>query len=84
MPPSRGGILYKIKHNKGLLAVSICATLGIIAFTPVYYHMNFVPKFNPNDPLPKSASIRGAYINSGSRDVGPDDTMKKELSKEIK
>jgi hypothetical protein len=34
--------------------------------------MNYVPKHNPQDPLPRSATIRGAYINSGSRDIGPD------------
>jgi hypothetical protein len=27
---------------------------------------------NSPEPLPKQAAIRGAFVNSGSRDVGPD------------
>ena len=41
--------------------------------------MNFIPKYNAEEVFPRSASIRGAYINSGSRDVGPDRTYRGEV-----
>ena len=54
-------------HNTGTQRVS-----SLTLFHAVWYHMNFIPKHNFNDPYPRSASIRGAYINSGSNDIGPD------------
>ena len=44
---------------------------GILPYA-VWYHMNFIPKHDMNDPLPKSAQVRGAYHNTGSKDIGPD------------
>lgn len=31
------------------------------------------PVIDPTKPLPPQATFRGPYINTGSRDVGPDD-----------
>eukprot|EP00798_Chlamydomonas_sp_ICE-L_P019295 gene19295-25942_t len=67
---SRGGLLKRLSQNKGFLAVAIVGTLGTMAYIPIWYHMNVLPKHNYDHALPRSATIRGAYINSGSRDVG--------------
>ena len=49
------------------MSIGIMGSLGLTAFFPVYYHMVFIPKFNPDNAMPRSASVRGAYINSGSK-----------------
>jgi hypothetical protein len=54
------------------MSVGILGSLGLTAFFPVWYHVVCIPKHDPLNPLPRSASVRGAYINSGSKDVGPE------------
>ncbi|KAG2432428.1 hypothetical protein HYH02_012999 [Chlamydomonas schloesseri] len=59
----------RTKFGVAALAVGSICTL---AFTPVVYKMKFAPKVDVSKPLPRSMSTRGAYVNSGSRDAGPD------------
>ncbi|KAL5580144.1 hypothetical protein UlMin_012586 [Ulmus minor] len=48
----------------------IFASAGL-AF-PFYMASSRQPVIDPTKPLPPQATFRGPYINTGSRDVGPD------------
>ncbi|XP_021899101.1 uncharacterized protein LOC110815577 [Carica papaya] len=56
---------------------AIVAT-GLVAFAavglafPFYMASSKKPVIDPSKPLPPQATFRGPYINTGSRDVGPD------------
>ncbi|OMO84388.1 hypothetical protein CCACVL1_10831 [Corchorus capsularis] len=52
----------------GLLAFAA----GGLAF-PFYMATSKRPVIDSSKPLPPQATFRGPYINTGSRDVGPDD-----------
>lgn len=58
--------------SKGKVALVTVGSIMTVAFTPVVYYMLFAPKIDVNQPLPKGMQTRGAYVNSGSRDIGPD------------
>ncbi|XP_057456063.1 uncharacterized protein LOC130747213 [Lotus japonicus] len=51
---------------------------GLVAFVsvglafPFYMASSKKPVIDPTKPLPPQATFRGPYINTGSRDVGPD------------
>ncbi|KAI4322335.1 hypothetical protein L6164_022040 [Bauhinia variegata] len=51
---------------------------GLLAFAgaglafPFYMASSKKPVIDPSKPLPPQATFRGPYINTGSRDVGPD------------
>lgn len=66
------GVWQRIKTSKGGIAVLAIGSLCTLAYIPVWYHVNFVPKHDMSKPLPRSAAMRGAYVNTGSRDIGPD------------
>ncbi|XP_024023792.1 uncharacterized protein LOC112092276 [Morus notabilis] len=56
---------------------AIVAT-GLLTFAaaglafPFYVASSKRPVIDPTKPLPPQATFRGPYINTGSRDVGPD------------
>ncbi|KAK4607581.1 hypothetical protein RGQ29_001434 [Quercus rubra] len=56
---------------------AIVAT-GLVVFTaaglafPFYMGSSRKPVIDSTKPLPPQATFRGPYINTGSRDVGPD------------
>eukprot|EP00201_Polytomella_parva_P003993 CAMPEP_0175078126 /NCGR_PEP_ID=MMETSP0052_2-20121109/23891_1 /TAXON_ID=51329 ORGANISM="Polytomella parva, Strain SAG 63-3" /NCGR_SAMPLE_ID=MMETSP0052_2 /ASSEMBLY_ACC=CAM_ASM_000194 /LENGTH=79 /DNA_ID=CAMNT_0016347905 /DNA_START=30 /DNA_END=269 /DNA_ORIENTATION=+ len=59
--------------SKGYIAFVSIAAIGSVAAAPIIYKMFYIKNnFDPNKPMPRSAAIRGAYINSGSKDIGPD------------
>ncbi|KAH7423947.1 hypothetical protein KP509_12G082500 [Ceratopteris richardii] len=43
-----------------------------VAFPFYFVSKNRKPVLDPSKPLPPQAVMRGPYINTGSRDVGPD------------
>eukprot|EP01026_Neomeris_dumetosa_P005025 TRINITY_DN1137_c0_g1_i2.p3 TRINITY_DN1137_c0_g1~~TRINITY_DN1137_c0_g1_i2.p3 ORF type:complete len:125 (-),score=25.67 TRINITY_DN1137_c0_g1_i2:473-847(-) len=45
---------------------------GIFFAFPFLFAATFYQQVDPNKPLPGSALRRGAYMNWGSKDVGPD------------
>ncbi|KAG7010668.1 hypothetical protein SDJN02_27463, partial [Cucurbita argyrosperma subsp. argyrosperma] len=57
---------------------NIIVATGLIAFAsaglafPFYMASSKKPVIDPAKPLPPQATFRGPYINTGSRDVGPD------------
>ncbi|XP_022140323.1 uncharacterized protein LOC111011024 [Momordica charantia] len=57
---------------------NIIVATGLIAFAsaglafPFYMASSKKPVIDPGKPLPPQATFRGPYINTGSRDVGPD------------
>mmetsp|Transcript_43258 Transcript_43258/g.129771 ORF Transcript_43258/g.129771 Transcript_43258/m.129771 type:complete len:84 (-) Transcript_43258:220-471(-) len=71
------GLMGRLKNNKVMIAGGIVATLCTMAYIPIWYHVNFIPKHNMQDPIPRSASMRGAYLNTGSRDIGPETETKR-------
>ena len=63
-PPRRGG--------NSLVVAGLVLFGGAAAAYPVLYALK-APKPSLGDkPLNGDATIRGAYVNAGSRDVGPD------------
>ncbi|KAL2608180.1 hypothetical protein R1flu_026753 [Riccia fluitans] len=52
--------------------------LGLAAFAacgltfPLFLWVNTAPIIDTSKPLPPQAVMRGPYVNTGSRDVGPD------------
>lgn len=60
----------------------------VFGFGPVITAFRATPRMDPNAPLPRQAQIRGAYVNTGSRDVGPDkplgEYLKEQEAKEAK
>ncbi|XP_019090620.1 PREDICTED: uncharacterized protein LOC104736305 isoform X2 [Camelina sativa] len=50
--------------------LAVFASAGL-AF-PFYMASSKKPVIDPTKPLPPQATFRGPYINTGSRDVGPD------------
>ncbi|MED6136943.1 hypothetical protein PIB30_060419 [Stylosanthes scabra] len=52
---------------------------GLLAFAsaglafPFYMASSKKPVIDSTKPLPPQATFRGPYINTGSRDIGPDD-----------
>ncbi|KAJ1397762.1 hypothetical protein SESBI_31554 [Sesbania bispinosa] len=59
-------------------ARNLMVATGLIAFAaagmafPFYMASSRKPVIDPTKPLPPQATFRGPYINTGSRDVGPD------------
>ncbi|KAF7823326.1 transmembrane protein [Senna tora] len=57
---------------------NIMVASGLVAFAsaglafPFYMASSRQPVIDPSKPLPPQATFRGPYINTGSRDVGPD------------
>jgi hypothetical protein len=64
----------RISNGKLALAAGIC--ISLIGLAPVA-HLMLSPasKVDGSKGLPAQASMRGAYINTGSRDVGPDNPV---------
>ncbi|XP_027347870.1 uncharacterized protein LOC113859257 [Abrus precatorius] len=59
-------------------ARNLVVAAGLVAFAgagmafPFYMASSRKPVIDPTKPLPPQATFRGPYINTGSRDVGPD------------
>ncbi|TKY67147.1 hypothetical protein E2542_SST10039 [Spatholobus suberectus] len=59
-------------------ARNLMVAAGLVAFAaagmafPFYMASSRKPVIDPTKPLPPQATFRGPYINTGSRDVGPD------------
>ncbi|XP_020215162.1 uncharacterized protein LOC109799083 [Cajanus cajan] len=59
-------------------ARNLMVATGLLAFAaagmafPFYMASSRNPVIDPTKPLPPQATFRGPYINTGSRDVGPD------------
>ncbi|PON71182.1 Transmembrane protein [Trema orientale] len=59
-------------------ARNVIVAAGLVAFAaaglafPFYMASSKKPVIDPSKPLPPQATFRGPYINTGSRDVGPD------------
>ncbi|XP_038900698.1 uncharacterized protein LOC120087838 [Benincasa hispida] len=57
---------------------NLIVAIGLIAFAsaglafPFYMASSKKPVIDSAKPLPPQATFRGPYINTGSRDVGPD------------
>ncbi|CAH8271920.1 unnamed protein product [Arabidopsis lyrata] len=57
---------------------NIVVATGLVVFAsaglvfPFYMASSKQPVIDPTKPLPPQATFRGPYINTGSRDVGPD------------
>ncbi|KAF5783612.1 hypothetical protein HanRHA438_Chr11g0522221 [Helianthus annuus] len=57
---------------------NVIVAAGLLAFAsaglafPFYMASSKAPIIDSSKPLPPQATFRGPYINSGSRDVGPD------------
>ncbi|CAA7027730.1 unnamed protein product [Microthlaspi erraticum] len=57
---------------------NIIVATGLVVFAsaglafPFYMASSKRPVIDPTKPLPPQATFRGPYINTGSRDVGPD------------
>ncbi|KAB1227408.1 hypothetical protein CJ030_MR1G020867 [Morella rubra] len=57
---------------------NVIVAAGLLAFAsaglafPFYMASSRQPVIDPSKPLPPQATFRGPYINTGSRDVGPD------------
>ncbi|PNH06288.1 hypothetical protein TSOC_007359 [Tetrabaena socialis] len=61
-----------LPRSKGGIALLTVASITGVAFTPVFYYMFLAPKVDTSKPMPRGMNTRGAYVNSGSRDAGPD------------
>jgi hypothetical protein len=61
----------RISNGKLALIAGVC--IAMVGLAPVA-HMFLSPasRVDGNKGLPAQASMRGAYMNTGSRDVGPD------------
>jgi hypothetical protein len=61
----------RISNGKLALIAGVC--IAMVGLAPVA-HMMFSPasRVDGSKGLPAQASMRGAYMNTGSRDVGPD------------
>ncbi|KAG4967427.1 hypothetical protein JHK87_033078 [Glycine soja] len=59
-------------------ARNLIVAAGLVAFAaagmafPFYMASSKKPVIDPTKPLSPQATFRGPYINTGSRDVGPD------------
>ncbi|OIW08532.1 hypothetical protein TanjilG_03208 [Lupinus angustifolius] len=59
-------------------ARNVIVAAGLVAFAsaglafPFYMASSRKPVIDSTKPLPPQATFRGPYINTGSRDVGPD------------
>ncbi|XP_021277755.1 uncharacterized protein LOC110411787 [Herrania umbratica] len=59
-------------------ARNVVVAAGLLAFAaaglafPFYMATSKGPVIDSSKPLPPQATFRGPYINTGSRDVGPD------------
>ncbi|KAE9593166.1 hypothetical protein Lalb_Chr19g0136881 [Lupinus albus] len=57
---------------------NVMVAAGLIAFAsvglafPFYMASSRKPVIDPTKPLSPQATFRGPYINTGSRDIGPD------------
>jgi len=64
------------KYSRGVTIVAIAGiSLCCLAFAYPFLFVNKHTKqqrHDPSRPLPPNVSMRGAYINSGSKDIGPD------------
>ncbi|KAL5056154.1 hypothetical protein RYX36_036836 [Vicia faba] len=59
-------------------ARNLVVAAGLVAFAsagmafPFYMASSKKPVIDPTKPLSPQATFRGPYVNTGSRDVGPD------------
>ncbi|KAG2502189.1 hypothetical protein HYH03_000676 [Edaphochlamys debaryana] len=67
-----------LPKTKGGVALLSIATIVSIAAAPVVYRFKFGPKIDVDKPLPRNTATRGAYVNTGSRDAGPDRPISRE------
>ncbi|XP_004506115.1 uncharacterized protein [Cicer arietinum] len=57
---------------------NLAVAAGLVVFAsagmafPFYMASSKKPVIDPTKPLPPQATFRGPYINTGSRDIGPD------------
>ncbi|KAG9443880.1 hypothetical protein H6P81_015220 [Aristolochia fimbriata] len=68
-----------VYKGKGILFRNAIVASGLIAFAAAGLAFPFLlassknkPVIDPTKPLPPQATFRGPYINTGSRDIGPD------------
>lgn len=63
----------RTRFSNGKLALAAGLCIAMVGLAPVA-HMMFSPasRVDGNKGLPVQANMRGAYVNTGSRDVGPD------------
>ncbi|OAY78802.1 uncharacterized protein LOC109708194 isoform X2 [Ananas comosus] len=52
----------------------LCFAAGGLSFPFFLATSRNKPIIDPSKPLPPQATFRGPYINTGSRDIGPDST----------
>ncbi|WIA20171.1 hypothetical protein OEZ86_013815 [Tetradesmus obliquus] len=64
MPP-------RTRISNGKLAIGVLVGFAALGLGPVA-HMMLNPSVDGNRELPSHMTMRGAYINSGSKDAGPD------------
>ncbi|CAK9314359.1 unnamed protein product [Citrullus colocynthis] len=75
---SQPQILRSLIENSMTRRRNLIVAIGLIAFAsaglafPFYMASSKKPVIDPAKPLPPQATFRGPYINTGSRDVGPD------------
>ncbi|XP_062105166.1 uncharacterized protein LOC133816871 [Humulus lupulus] len=55
-----------------IVAAGLVAFAGAGLAFPFYMASAKTPVIDPSKPLSPQATFRGPYINTGSRDVGPD------------
>lgn len=65
-------LMGRVTRSNSTLAVALAATIAAAGLFPVWYLMYGAARVPAETHLPSSAQVRGAYINSGSKDVGPD------------
>jgi hypothetical protein len=84
-PPPRYTVPVKSSRNKVTFALLALVAVG---FTYPFVYINYHRSKNPTPaarkssyqseaPLPPTSLVRGAYVNSGSKDVGYDDAFYK-------
>ncbi|XP_040994982.1 uncharacterized protein LOC121241322 [Juglans microcarpa x Juglans regia] len=60
------------RARNAIVAASLVAFAAAGLAFPFYMASSRKPVIDPSRPLPPQATFRGPYINTGSRDVGPD------------
>ncbi|KAL6754855.1 hypothetical protein V8C86DRAFT_3138287 [Haematococcus lacustris] len=65
-------LLGRIAGSKAATAILAVGGICTLALGPVLYRVKYAPKLDPDQSRPRSAAMRGAYVNSGSLDIGPD------------
>ncbi|KAH7542112.1 uncharacterized protein LOC107410687 [Ziziphus jujuba] len=60
------------RTRNAIVATGLLAFAGAGLAFPFYMASSRTPVIDPTKPLPPQATFRGPYINTGSRDVGPD------------